>query len=80
MYSKLLGRICNCREIIQRESVLRIGDTLLNKEDNAQAVLVKSFEMINYGTGKTKLNHIGFSSNISEDEAKKLIGKRLVKE
>lgn len=67
-------------EIIKSETTLKNGETLFNKQDKELKILVKSIEMINYGTGQIKLNHIGIMTDISEELAKALIGKRLYKE
>lgn len=67
-------------EIVSRESVLKNGDTLTNKENLEQKITVKSIEMINYGAREINLNHIGLLTNINEEEAKGLIGKILFKE
>lgn len=67
-------------EVIDNKTALRIGDTLIHKDDLEQKLNVKGIEMINYRPGqRINLNHIGLLVDITEDAAKSLIGKRLFK-
>ncbi|MBU7317168.1 hypothetical protein [Paenibacillus oleatilyticus] len=67
-------------EITESGTILRNGDTLINKEDREQKIEVNSIEMLNYGSASRKLNHIGFLTDISDETAKALVGKRLCKQ
>ncbi|WP_163855494.1 hypothetical protein [Paenibacillus elgii] len=67
-------------EITESGAILRNGDTLINKEDREQKITVNSIEMLNYGSAQRKLNHIGILTDISDEAAKALVGKRLCKE
>jgi hypothetical protein len=50
------------------------------KENNLVKITVKSIEMINYGAGQEKLKHFGLLTEVSEEIANALKGKRLYKE
>ncbi|MGF9915033.1 hypothetical protein ABEX47_08595 [Paenibacillus ehimensis] len=67
-------------EITENGSILRNGDTLVNKEDREQKIYITSIEMLNYGSAARKINHIGILTEISDEAAKALVGKRLCKE
>lgn len=67
-------------EVINRDTVLKNGDTLTNRDNKDQKIFVKSMEMVNFGSRQLNLNRIGLLVDIKEDEAKVLIGKRLYKE
>ncbi|WP_019639235.1 hypothetical protein [Paenibacillus fonticola] len=68
-------------EIIKNETTLKNGDILINREDNEQKIYVNAVEMTSYGARLRKdLRSMGFLTEISEEAAKSLIGKRLYKE
>lgn len=67
-------------EVINRATVLRNGDTLINRNNKEQKIFVKSIAMVNFGSRQLNLNRIGLLVDIKEDEARALIGKRLYKE
>lgn len=67
-------------EVINRDTALKNGDTLINRDNTEQKIFVKSIEMMNFGSRSLNLNRIGLLIDIKEDEARALIGKRLYKE
>ncbi len=67
-------------EMIESGSILRNGDILVHKDDRERKIHVTSIEMLNYGSAVRKLNHISFLTDISDELAKALVGKRLYKE
>ncbi|MOA05269.1 hypothetical protein D3C78_1248610 [compost metagenome] len=67
-------------EIINRDTVLKNGDTLICRDNKNKKVFVKSLEMVNFGNRDMNLNRIGLLVDLRESEVKSLIGKRLYKE
>lgn len=68
-------------EILNRATNLRNGDILTSKDDIEQKVLVKSFELINFGSRHDfNPNQIAFLSDITEEVGATLIGKTLYKD
>ena len=67
-------------EIINKGALLSNGDTLMSRDNKEQKIYVKSIEMVNFGAKPINLNLIGLLVDITEEEAKELVGKRLFKE
>lgn len=67
-------------EILNGETNLRNGDVLTSKDNIQQKVLVKSIELINFGSRQDiNFNRMGFLSDITEEVGVTLIGKTLYK-
>ncbi|WP_040948960.1 hypothetical protein [Gorillibacterium massiliense] len=64
------------------KALLRVGETLIVKDNKEKKLYVNSIEMLNYGSDyeNRRLDQIGILVDISNEDATEIKGKILIKE